>query len=87
MSVSHRCDRAVALADEIGAQAVYSLLAQLHAAREIAKLLPPEPEDFRAKVLEALAISEIALLRFKMELHFVDEYDEGEPAFEEELQN
>lgn len=71
--------------DEVGAQAVYSLLAQLHSAQEIAKLLPLEPSDFREKVLEALAISEIALLRFKMELHFVAETEE-EPELEE-LQN
>ena len=72
--------------DEVGAQAVYSLLAQLHSAQEIAKLLPHEPSDFREKVLEALAISEIALLRFKMELHFVPD-TEDEVYEEEELQN
>ena len=61
--------------EEVAAQAVYSLLGVLNAAQDIAKLLPSEPAEFRSKVVETLAIAEIALLRFKMELHFVGEED------------
>lgn len=54
--------------DEVGTQAVYSLLDLLHSAQEVARMLPPEPAAIRVKIMEALAISEIAVLRFKMDL-------------------
>ncbi|WP_395646095.1 hypothetical protein [Terricaulis sp.] len=58
----------VVRAEEIGQQAVYSLLDLLHSAQEVARMLPREPAAIRVKVMEALAISEIAVLRFKMDL-------------------
>ena len=54
--------------EEVGQQAVYSLLDLLHSAQEVARMLPREPAAIRVKVMEALAISEIAVLRFKMDL-------------------
>lgn len=54
--------------EEVGQQAVYSLLDLLHSAQEVARMLPSEPATIRVKVMEALAISEIAVLRFKMDL-------------------
>lgn len=79
--------RRTSRSDEVGKQAVYSLVGLLHAADEVAKLLPPEPSEFRSKVLEALSITEIALLRFKMELNFaeIDEIDDEPELDGEEL--
>lgn len=74
-----------ARADEVGRQAVYSLVGVLHAAEEIAKLLPAEPAEFRSKVTEALGIAEIALLRYKMELTFDDTIGDEEDVDVEEL--
>lgn len=68
--------RDVARAEEVGAQAVYSLLDLLHSAQEVARMLPPEPAAIRVKVMEALAISEIAVLRFKMDLPIDSDVEE-----------
>lgn len=43
-------------------------MALLHSAQEVARLLPARPAEYRKSVFEALAVTEIALLRFKMEM-------------------
>lgn len=71
-----RPPKAAAVTAEVGAQAVYSLLDILHSAQEVAALLPREPREIRVKVLEALTITEIAVLRFKMDLHIDGDVEE-----------
>lgn len=61
---------------EVGTQAVYSLLDLLRSAQEVAELLPREPKAIRLKVLEALTITEIAVLRFKMDLALSGDVEE-----------
>lgn len=60
--------RDVMRTEEVGQQAAYALLDLLRSAQEVARMLPPEPAAIRVKIMEALAISEIAVLRFKMDL-------------------
>ena len=62
--------------EEVRTQAVYTLLDLLHSAQEVARMLPSEPATIRVKVMEALAISEIAVLRFKMDLPIDSDFEE-----------
>ena len=71
-----RFDRLAAVTAEVGTQAVYSLLDLLRSAQEVAELLPREPKAIRLKVLEALTITEIAVLRFKMDLALSGDVEE-----------
>jgi hypothetical protein len=66
--VRNRPVKAELVTPEVGAQAVYSLLDLIRSAEEVARLLPAEPASIRIKIMEALAITEIAVLRFKMDL-------------------